>query len=65
MEPPPEMMERAEGISALVDLYRMVPPGVVFMFQLGTAGEDGWLILRGNISDEGLREAIKELASKL
>lgn len=63
MEAPPEMMRRAEHIRTI--LYEMVPEGVVFMFQLATAGEGGWVILRGNISDEGLREAIKELASKL
>lgn len=63
MEPPPEMMKKAEQIRAV--LYQMVPPGVVFMFQLATAGEKGWVILKGNISDEGLREAVKELASKL
>jgi hypothetical protein len=63
MEPPPEMMKKADKIQTL--LYQIVPPGVMFTFQLATEGEKGWVILRGNLSDEGIREAMKEMASRL
>lgn len=63
MEPPKEMLRRAEQMSVV--LHQMVPPGVFFMVVLATEGENGWVILRGNIADEGLREAVKELAARL
>ncbi len=63
---PPEMMKLAQEIKDFV--YPKLPPDVMFTFQLATgsgSGEEGWIICAGNLKDEYLRKALKELATRL
>jgi len=60
------MMELTKQIKEFV--YPKLPPDVMFTFQLATGsgdGEEGWIICAGNLKDEYLRKALKELATRL